>query len=176
VQMSAARVRHDRHELLDALVLFDLAREDVALRVDHDRVDPVELTGIRAVPAEAAERLAARAIEDPYLVVGAVSHIQIFLLRVAGDRQLVSRPAGREVLAVETTAVLGALRRRAAVRVELRRGVARFALRFVLGFALLLADCFAVIFRDAVFFEALRDWAAVFAAFRRFLAMRAPPK
>jgi hypothetical protein len=64
----------------------------------------------------------------------------------------------------------------AAARVELRRGVARFALRFVLGFALLLADCFAVIFRDAVFFEALRDWAAVFAAFRRFLAMRAPPE
>jgi hypothetical protein len=60
----------------------------------------------------------------------------------------------------------------AAARVELRRGVARFALRF----ALLLADRFAVIFRDAVFFEALRDLAAVFAAFRRFLAMRAPPE
>jgi len=73
----------------------------------------------------------------------------------------------------------GALRRGAAARVELRRGVARFALRFALGFALrfalLLADRFAVIFRDAVFFEALRDLAAVFAAFRRFLAMRAPP-
>ena len=69
----------------------------------------------------------------------------------------------------------GALRRGAAARVELRRGVARFALGFALRFALLLADRFAVIFRDAVFFEALRDLAAVFAAFRRFLAMRAPP-
>src|SRR5262245_44267647 len=102
-------VCHDGHELLDALVLFDLAREDIALRVDHNRVDPVELAGIRAVPAEAAERLAAGAIEDPHLVVGAVSHIEIFLLRVAGDRQLVRRPARREVLAVETAAVLGAL-------------------------------------------------------------------
>ena len=63
----------------------------------------------------------------------------------------------------------------AATRVELRRGVARFALRFVLRFAALLVDRCAVIFREAVFFEALRD-VAVFAALRRFLAMRAPPK
>ena len=68
----------------------------------------------------------------------------------------------------------GALRRRAAVRVELRRGAARFALRFALRLARL-ADRFAVLLRDAVFLEALRDLAAVFAAFRRFLAMRAPP-
>ena len=64
----------------------------------------------------------------------------------------------------------------AATRVELRRGVARFALRFVIRFAALLVDRCAVIFREAVFFEALRDVAAVFAALRRFLAMRAPPK
>ena len=69
----------------------------------------------------------------------------------------------------------GTLRLGAAARVELRGGVALFALRFVIRFALLLADRLAVIFRDAVFVEALRDVAAVFAAFRRFLAMRAPP-
>ena len=69
----------------------------------------------------------------------------------------------------------GALRRGAAARVELRRGAARFALRFALRFTLRLADRFAVFFPDAVFLEALRDLAAVFAVFRRFLAMRAPP-
>jgi hypothetical protein len=41
--------------------------------------------------------------------------------------------------------------------------------------ALRLADRLAVIFFDDFFFEALRDFAAFFAAFRRFLAMRAPP-
>ena len=69
----------------------------------------------------------------------------------------------------------GALRRRALARAELRRGAARFALRFIDRFALRLADRFAVFFRDADFLEALRDLAAVFAVFRRFLAMRAPP-
>ena len=63
------------------------------------------------------------------------------------------------------------LRRRAAVRVGLRLDAARFALPL----ALRLADRFTVIFRDAVLLEALRDLAAVFAVFRRFLAMRAPP-
>jgi len=67
----------------------------------------------------------------------------------------------------------GALRRRALARAA-RRGAARFALRFIDRFALRLADRFAVFFRDAVLLEALRDL-AVFAIFRRFLAMRAPP-
>ena len=69
----------------------------------------------------------------------------------------------------------GALRRRVLARAEVRRGAARFALRFIDRFAVRLADRFAVFFRDAVFLEALRDLAAVFAVFRRFLAMRAPP-
>lgn len=69
----------------------------------------------------------------------------------------------------------GAVRRRAMARAGLRRGAARFALRFAVRFALRLADRFAVFFFDIFFFEALRDFAAVFAVFRRFLAMRAPP-
>src|SRR5262245_16206796 len=117
-------VRHHWNELLDALVLLDFAREDVALRVHHDRIDPMELAGIGAVPAEAADRLAAGAIEDPYLVVGAVSHIEKFLLRVARDRQLVGGPAQREVLAVETAAVLRALRGRIRRHVELLQELA----------------------------------------------------
>jgi hypothetical protein len=55
---------------------------------------------------------------------------------------------------------LGAARRRP-------RGAARFALRLV--------DRFAVFFFDAFLLDALRDFAAVLAILRRFLAMRAPP-
>lgn len=73
----------------------------------------------------------------------------------------------------------GAVRRGAIARAELRRGAARFtvrfAARFTLRFALRVADRFAVFFFDIFFFEALRDFGAVFAVFRRFLAMRAPP-
>ena len=61
--------------------------------------------------------------------------------------------------------------RRGAVRRRAARGAARFAdpLRAALGRSL------AAIFFDDFLLEALRDFAAVFAAFRRFLAMRAPP-
>jgi hypothetical protein len=39
-----------------------------------------------------------------------------------------------------------------------------------------LADRFAVFLFDAFLLEPLRDFAADFPAFRRFLAMRAPPE
>ena len=55
-----------------------------------------------------------------------------------------------------------------------RRRAACGTLRFVERFALRLADRFAVFFVDAFLLDALRDFAAVFAIFRRFLAMRAP--
>src|SRR5438034_389940 len=115
----AARRGHHGHELLDALVLLDLARVDVPFGIHHDGVDPVELPGVGAVPAETADRLAAGAIEDPHLVVGPVSHVEILLLRVARDCQLVGRAARREVLAVETAAILRALRGRVRRYVEL---------------------------------------------------------
>jgi len=67
----------------------------------------------------------------------------------------------------------GALRRRA------RLGAARFALRLAIRFTLRFVDRFAVFFFEAFLdiflLGALRDFAAVFAIFRRFLAMRAPP-
>jgi len=68
----------------------------------------------------------------------------------------------------------GAVRRRAA-RAAGRRGAARFALRFAVRFMLRLADRLTAFFFDDFLLEALRDFAAVFAVFRRFLAMRAPP-
>lgn len=69
----------------------------------------------------------------------------------------------------------GALRRRAARGGAARRGAARRTLRFAVRFALRLADRFTVFFFDAFLLDRLRDFAAVFAVFRRFLAMRAPP-
>jgi hypothetical protein len=56
-----------------------------------------------------------------------------------------------------------------------RRGAARRTLRLAIRFALRLVDRFAVFFFDAFLLDGLRDFAAVFAVFRRFLAMRAPP-
>jgi hypothetical protein len=63
--------------------------------------------------------------------------------------------------------VRGAVRRGAALRGAARRGAARRALR--------LADRFAVFVLDIFNVEPSRDFAAVFADLRRFLAMRAPP-
>ncbi len=89
--------------------------------------------------------------------------------RAAGAR----RGVARGVLA-------SGVRRRWTTRLGVaRRPASRGALRFVERFALRLADRFAVFFIDAfvpdVFrLDALRDFAAVFAIFRRFLAMRAP--
>ena len=48
-------------------------------------------------------------------------------------------------------------------------------LRLAIFFALRFVDRFAVFFFDAFLLDGLRDFAAVFAVFRRFLAMRAPP-
>ena len=64
---------------------------------------------------------------------------------------------------------------RGAARFAARRGAALRALRLAVRFALRLADCFTAFFFDIFLLDALRDFAAFFAVFRRFLAMRAPP-
>jgi hypothetical protein len=89
----------------------------------------------------------------------------------------VSSEAGALVVAAVRRAALarGAGRRVDIRRAALRRGVARRAMRFAVRLTLRLADRFAVFLFDAFLLEPLRDFAADFAAFRRFLAMRAPP-
>lgn len=67
------------------------------------------------------------------------------------------------------------VRRAATRRGALRRGAARRAGRFAIRLAPRLADRFVVFFFDAFLLDPLRDFAADLAAFRRFLAMRAPP-
>src|SRR5437763_392263 len=68
-QDESARGAVGRFELLHALRVVDLARVDVTLGVDGDAVDPVEVTGIAAGPAEAADHLAVAATQDAQQVV-----------------------------------------------------------------------------------------------------------
>ena len=84
---------------------------------------------------------------------------------LSSDRAAVAQPALRR----------GVLRARRRASRALRRGAARRALRLAVRFALRLADRLTVFFFDVFLLEALRDFAAFFAVFRRFLAMRAPP-
>jgi hypothetical protein len=75
--------------------------------------------------------------------------------------------AGARRDAVRVRAVVrGAVRRRARLGAAARRTV-RLAIRF----APRLVDRFAVFFVDAFLLDDLRDFPAVFAVFRRFLAM-----
>src|SRR5205823_7446410 len=105
---AALVVRHHRHELLDSLILFHLAGIDVALGIHRDRVDPVKLAGIGAVTAESAECLPAVAVENPYFVIGAVSHVSVLLLRVVRERKFVGRSARRKLLVIKPAANLAA--------------------------------------------------------------------
>jgi hypothetical protein len=101
---------------------------------------------------------------------------------------LLSSDAGLDSAAISRRGAIAgdALRRTAGLRAAARftdattdRGAARRAVRFGVRFALRLAVRLTVFFRDAVrdvfLLDALRDFVAVFAVFRRFLAMRAPP-
>ena len=87
-------------------------------------------------------------------------------------------PDSRRAVAARGVLVRAALRRRGARLGAARRragGMARFAAGFMVRLALRLAGLFAVFFLDAFLLDVLRDVVAVFAIFRRFLAMRAPP-
>src|SRR3989454_9191937 len=101
-------IRHHRHKLLDSLVLLHLARINVPLRVHSDRVDPVELAGVGAVPAEPTESLSAIAVENPDFVIRTVGHVNVLLLGIARERQFVSGSAGREFLVIQSAANLAA--------------------------------------------------------------------
>src|SRR5688572_8793092 len=56
-----------------------------------------------------------------------------------------------------------------------RLAAAPRALRLAIRFELRAVDRFVDLFFDAFLLDDLRDFAAVFVVFRRFLAMRAPP-
>src|SRR3989442_10819224 len=80
------RTRRSAHdELLGALAGVDLRRIDVALAVDGEVVDPVELPGASAIAAEGAEDAAALAGEHPDVVVLAVGVVEDRLLAVGRE-------------------------------------------------------------------------------------------
>ena len=64
-------------------------------------MDPVELPGIAAVVAEAADHAAVLALDDADLVVLAVGAEQIGLLRIGPDREVPHRAVAERVLLEE---------------------------------------------------------------------------
>src|SRR6516164_5965478 len=94
------RVRR-QPELLDALPGVDLGGIDVTLGVDRHGVHPVELAGIAAVMAEAADHAAIVALDHPDLVVLAIGAEQIGLLRIGPDRDVPHRTVAERVLLEE---------------------------------------------------------------------------
>src|SRR5215467_1324092 len=71
---------HD--ELLGPLARVDLGRIDVALAVDGEVVDPVELPRTSTVAPERSEDVTALAREHPDVVVLAVGGVEVRLLAV----------------------------------------------------------------------------------------------
>src|SRR5450631_1393242 len=80
-----------QRELLDTLSSVDLGGIHVSLAVDRHGVNPVELSGIAAVPPEAADDGAVIAADDADLVVLAIGAEQIALLRIRPDRDIPNR-------------------------------------------------------------------------------------
>src|SRR4051795_4078661 len=88
-------------ELLDALSGIDLGGIDVALRIDRHGVNPVELAGVAAVMAEAADHAAVVALQHANLIVLAIGAEQIALLRIRPDRNIPHRTVSERVLFIE---------------------------------------------------------------------------
>ena len=61
-------------ELLNPFAVFDFASVDVSFRVDGDRINPMELPRVMAIPAERAHHRAIFTVQDPNHVVGAVGN------------------------------------------------------------------------------------------------------
>src|ERR1700704_3943723 len=82
-------------ELLHPLPGVHFRRVDVALAVDGDVVQRRELPGLAAGAAEMRERLLRGAIDDAYLAVHAVDHVDELLFLVGREHQVIDR-AGAE--------------------------------------------------------------------------------
>src|SRR5436853_4244151 len=79
-------LRHRRHPLVDeslqAFPFVGLRRVEIALRVNRDAVHAVELARLPSAVAERRQLLQRLAIDDLHLLVHAVGHEDVFLLRV----------------------------------------------------------------------------------------------
>src|SRR6185295_3068261 len=88
----------DAAEFLDALTGLDFRGIEVALAVDRDVVERGELARLAAGPAEAAEHLLRRPVDDAHLAVHAVDHVDESLLSVRREHQVVDRAGAARVL------------------------------------------------------------------------------
>src|SRR5258708_32021149 len=81
-----AALAHRTHalvdELLQALALVGLGRIDVALRVGGDAMHAEELAGLAAAVAKGGQLLDRLSHDDAHLLVAAVGHENVALLRV----------------------------------------------------------------------------------------------
>ena len=84
-------------EALQPAALIGLHGVQVALRVGGDVVQRVPLAGIVAALAEVGELLHRLAIEDAQLLVAAVGHVEVLLLRVARERGVPHRAVAARV-------------------------------------------------------------------------------
>src|ERR1700681_3342869 len=82
---AATPVGTEADELLDTLPLADLARVDVALGIETDLVQPVELAGLTPAPPEPAELLKIAPVEDVNRHVGVVADIETGLVGVGRE-------------------------------------------------------------------------------------------
>src|SRR2546427_8638064 len=91
--LAAAADRADAlvDELLQALALVGLGRVEVALRVGGDAVHAEELAGLAAAVAEAGQLLQRLAQDDAHLLVAAVGHEDVALLRIAREGDVPDR-------------------------------------------------------------------------------------
>src|SRR5256885_3958957 len=78
-------------ELLQALALVGLGRVEVALRVGGDAVHAEELAGLAAAVAETGQLLQRLAQDDAHLLVAAVGHENVALLRIAREGDVPDR-------------------------------------------------------------------------------------
>src|SRR5688500_1301577 len=94
-----------RHEFLDSLPGFDLARVDVALRIGGDGINEMKHAGHASVVADRAHGHAGAPVDDPDLVVGAVSDEHEILLGIGGEGEVEHRAARAELVAARATAL-----------------------------------------------------------------------
>src|SRR5580765_6607306 len=86
---------HLAHALVDELLqpfsLVRLGGVEVALRVRGDAVHAEELSRLAAAVAEVGELLERLAQDDAHLLIAAVGHEEVALLRIAGERDVPDR-------------------------------------------------------------------------------------
>src|SRR5215831_3464492 len=94
-------LRVEPPELLNALPGVHLGGIDVPLVIDSDVVQRCELPGLAADATESPHDLLGAVVQDADFAVGAIGHVDEFLLLVRRKHQLVDRAGSPRVLLIE---------------------------------------------------------------------------